>query len=114
METQGRRREDTPLGDLPDDIEPGDYWKVLTSDGERPVNITDSPSNLTGGMWCIVAPTETPGVHCGVATLTKHTVREEEDGTISVRPGDGSSNSILVEGSSSYHGYIEHGVWRTC
>jgi len=69
--------------------------------------------NLTGTIWQIVAP-GTDG-H-GVATLTKHTVREEDDGTISVRPGDGSSNSILVTSGSdgsTYHGYIEHGVWTS-
>jgi hypothetical protein len=40
-------------------------------------------------------------------------VREHEDGTISVRPGDGSSNSILITGhdGEQYHGYIECGVW---
>ncbi len=46
-----------------------------------------------------------------IAWLRNHTVREHEDGTISVRPGDGSSNSILVIGhdSEQWHGYIEHG-----
>jgi hypothetical protein len=40
-------------------------------------------------------------------------VREEDDGTISVRPGDGSSNSILLSGAfgKTWHGYIEHGEW---
>jgi hypothetical protein len=71
---------------------------------------SDSPSNLTGTVWEIVAP----DTGFGVATLFHHTVREEEDGTISVRPGDGSSNSILVTGAhdTEWHGYIEHGEWR--
>ena len=46
--------------------------------------------------------------------LDYHTVRENEDGTISVLPGDGSSNSILVHGSRvrSWHGYIYSGEFR--
>jgi hypothetical protein len=47
--------------------------------------------------------------------LSIHTVREEDDGTISVRPGDGSSNSILIKYRAEptwWHGYIEHGVWN--
>jgi len=101
---KGRRREDSPhVGDLPDDIQPGDYWKVLAL-------TSPEPSNLTGTCWYVVAP-ETG---FGVALLTRHTVREEVDGTISVRPGDGSSNSILVTGAhgKTWHGYIEHGEWR--
>jgi hypothetical protein len=42
-------------------------------------------------------------------------VREHEDGTISVLPGDGSSNSILVSRrDKSWHGYIRHGVFEEC
>lgn len=46
--------------------------------------------------------------------LEHHTVREEDDGTISVRPNDGSSNSIQITGGQGreWHGYIEHGVWQ--
>lgn len=42
------------------------------------------------------------------ANLTRHSVTEHEDGTITVSP------SILVEGGNgeSWHGYLEHGVWR--
>ena len=49
-----------------------------------------------------------------LANLTMHTVREHEDGTISVRRGDGSSNSILVSRrpEEKWHGYIEHGVFE--
>ncbi len=52
----------------------------------------------------------------GIGNLTKHTIREEDDGTISVRPGDGSSNSILITGAHgrTWHGYIERGVWNEC
>lgn len=106
---KGRRRPDTPQGDLPDDIRAGDYWRP-TRDG-HPITITNAPSNLTGGCWYVAAPM--PSGSFGVALLSMHTVREEDDGTISVRAGDGSSNSILVKGANGqeFHGYIEHGEW---
>jgi hypothetical protein len=95
-EVAGRRREDLPLGEIPDDFQPGDYWK-------HPDATSDHTTNLTGTVWGVAIPGGPVG------TLTKHTVREHEDGTISVRPGDGSSNSIP---GHRFHGYIERGVWR--
>ena len=108
---KGRRRPDTRRGDLPDDIQAGDYWRVLTRDTGEPVTVINAPTNLTGTVWMVAAPM--PSGSFGVGNLTNHTVREEDDGTISVRPGDGSSNSILIKGANGqeYHGYIEHGVW---
>lgn len=107
----GRRREDHPIGELPDDIRPGDYWLVLGTDGQ-PMRV-DHPGNLTGGCWHVVAPIGGADDWM-LGRLEHHTVREHEDGTISVRPGDGSSNSILIRGSHGrqWHGYIERGVWR--
>jgi hypothetical protein len=116
---KGRRLPDTDVKHIAADWQPGDYWRVLTKDGSRPATPEDvckpdhtHASNLTGGVWWVVTPN---GV---LARLCLHTVREEDDGTISVRPGDGSSNSIFVKGYSrglkdyvEYHGYIEHGVW---
>lgn len=104
----GRRRPDQELDNLPDDIQPGDYWKYVTADG-TPIKSAD-PENLTHTIWGY-----SPPEIGGVAHLTKHTVREHEDGHISVRPNDGSSNSILVKGgpnmSRSWHGFIYHGIW---
>jgi len=125
---QGTRLPDTPVGSLPgalDDLPPGAFWKVLHRKEDRPMDVLNhaedrrwwaaSPaqwaSNLTGGVWGIITPDGRYGM------LARHTVREHEDGTISVRPGDGSSNSILVAGGSEegqWHGYIEHGVWSSC
>lgn len=64
-------------------------------------------TNLSGELWFVTTPNGLVG------NLANHTVREEADGSISVRPGDGSSNSILVHGAmgKSWHGYIESGVW---
>lgn len=131
----GRRLPDAPIGGNPysDDWLPGDYWKVLTrvhssiDDPARPLNVhtledqqwwnntgtydTRYDQNLTGTVWGVIDPLGNYGM------LSIHTVREEEDGTISVRPGDGSSNSILISSSTpdglpQWHGYIEHGVWK--
>ena len=110
---KGRRLPDTRFGDLPDDLQPGDYWKYLTSAGMPMVpGYMGEGTNLTNTMWGYYSPDGN-----GIGTLTAHTVREETDGTISVRPGDGSSNSILHSGGAqhkTWHGYIEHGEWKEC
>jgi len=64
-------------------------------------------TNLTGGLWFVITPNGLVG------NLGNHTVREEDDGSISVKPGDGSSNSILVNGGDrgTWHGYITRGLW---
>lgn len=107
-----RRRPDTPHGQLPEHIEPGDFWRILNEDGTA--RVSEDPENLTGGCWHIAIPWPEPDATKGyaLAWLEHHTVREHEDGTISVRPGDGSSNSILVTGAQGrrWHGYINHGV----
>lgn len=46
-----------------------------------------------------------------LGNLGNHQVQEHENGTITVAP------SILVTGGSSetsYHGFLERGVWRDC
>lgn len=76
------------------------------------IDWTGRDGNLTKTVWGYTSPDGN-----GLGTLAIHTVREEEDGTISVRPGDGSSNSILHKGGGTgkvWHGYIEHGVWSEC
>lgn len=107
----GRRLEDVVFGDLPKaEIQQGDYWKCLDRESGETLKAPDAPDNLTGTVWQICCP-----VVGGVSTLVKHTVREHDDGTISVRSGDGSSNSILVsDNQNSWHGYIDHGVWSEC
>lgn len=84
-----------PLPDEITDLEFGDYWKY-------PKSVSREPTNLTGTVWGVYIPGGP------VSLLTKHTVREHEDGTISVEPGDGCSNSIP---GRSFHGWIRHGVW---
>lgn len=126
---RGRRLNDTPIGEAPRGPKggkqrqtPGAYWKVLRRDGtDQPLNMhnpkdrrwwSGSPEqyaqNLTGTVWGVITPIG------GFGMLSIHTVREHEDGTISVRPGDGSSNSVLISGpEGTWHGYIEHGEWRS-
>lgn len=107
MNFQGRRRPDAALDDLPEDLQHGDYWRVLQPSTGEPMTSGD-PGNLTGGVWMCYFDGG------GVGTLSKHTVREEDDGTASIRPGDGSSNSVLVTRGDAevFHGYLEHGEWR--
>lgn len=100
---EGRRLPDTDLHDVPEDFRPGDYWKVSNFD----LGDNYYPTNLTRTAWRFVSPDGN-----GIGLLVSHTVRENEDGTINVLPGDGSSNSILHEGGGkSWHGYVYNGVW---
>lgn len=113
----GRRLTDTEFGQLPldlDDLQPGDVWRYVNRDG-TPVSAaalyrtTDTTGNLTDEVWGYASPDGN-----GVGTLGLHTVRQHDDGTISIRPGDGSSNSVLHSGGptdQTWHGYVEHNVW---
>jgi len=95
-------------------MRPGDYWKILDPETGDPV-LSTNPENLTGTTWHVLVPLDdAEGRGYAMGWLVNHTVREHDDGTISVRPGDGSSNSILVTGSlgRSWHGYIDHGVFE--
>jgi len=105
---EGRRLPDASISELPNGLMPGDYWKV----SDYNLGNFYLTSNLTRTVWGFYSP---DGNGCGY--LIAHTVREEDDGTISVRPGDGSSNSILHSGGADgkiWHGYIEHGIWNEC
>lgn len=108
--TQGRRRPDTPEGDLPANIQIGDYWKILDANG-APKQSTYA-SNLTGTCWHLAVPLGHGDEAYALANLIAHTVRENADGTISVLPGDGSSNSILVtrRPGETWHGFVRNGV----
>lgn len=105
---KGRRQPDRSRGTLPPDLQAGDYWKILDDDGQP--KLVQHPGKLTEECWMVAAPTS---YGYALGNLERHTVREHPDGTISVRPGDGSSNSILITGhrGEEYHGYIERGEW---
>jgi hypothetical protein len=102
---KGRRLSDRATYNF-DEMAEGDIFKVLLPSGEP--DRSKSPTNLTGFVWCFKAPGGAIGF------LTKHTVREHDDGTVSVRQGDGSSNSILIQNPNypTWHGYIDHNEWK--
>lgn len=64
--------------------EPGDYWFVSWGEGRQ--------------LW-FMDPLGDYG------RVTKHTVTEHEDGTVSVEP------SIAPNDATTYHGYLRRGVW---
>lgn len=104
-ELQGRNRGKIPFGKWPEDLQNGDYWLITQDDGE--LIESPEPGNLTKLIMGMKSPN---GCY---AQLTKHTVRINDDDTLSVLPGDGSSNSILVScGGDSWHGYLYNGVWK--
>lgn len=130
---RGQLLPDAPIGEFPvdyDDLPKGSYWFVTVRrdhpEYPRRLNVKDHPEdrrwwgskddpryagNLTGHVLGIITPDGRYGM------LSIHTVRDNEDGTVSVLPGDGSSNSILVSGGSQpgqWHGYIHEGEWREC
>ena len=99
--TPGRRRPDTPEGDLPDGIKPGDYWKILGADGS-PKRSTYA-SNLTGECWHLAVPLGRGDEAYSLANLTMHTVRENADGTISVLTPGAYSLRITDKDGSFQH-----------
>lgn len=105
-EVKGRRRSDIRWGssELPEDIRPGDYWKCYG------IDLGDNlPTNLTRTVWMFASPDGN-----GLGTLMSHTVRVNSDLTISILPGDGSSNSVLhTGGGKTWHGYVYSGVWKS-
>lgn len=89
----GRRREDD-TEPVPG-YEPGDYgrWK---------------------GTWWVRVP------NGAIGNVSKHTVVEHEDGTITVSPSILISGRRWDEAAQAYqhreiwHGWLERGVWRSC
>jgi hypothetical protein len=71
-------------------INPGDYWKH------------------SSGTWYA----ETPNGH--LANLIRHTVTEHEDGSITVSPSILVSSPHNGKAGELWHGFLEHGVWRSC
>lgn len=67
-------------------------------------DIEEGGWGLYNGEWCV----RPPGARVA-AKITKHTVTEHEDGTITVEPSIVYSTSDRPD---YYHGYLEHGVWR--
>lgn len=90
--TQGRRIPDCEFA-----AEPGDY-------------------GLVGGEWIVCSP---DGCTFMLASPEhpdqagrRHEVDVHNDGTITVEPKPGNSNSVLSP--KGWHGYLTAGVWRSC
>lgn len=96
----GRRRPDTQhLDELPEDLQPGDYWYC------REPHPTPHRRTEWLGTWMAYIPGGP------VVSLPLHHVVEHDDDTITVeRDGGGISNSIP---GHCFHGWVRHGVWTT-
>ena len=81
---EGRRLRDGAEGDGYESVQPGDYWK---------------PAGRPEGEWWFRDPVG------NIGRVSKHTVAEHEDGTITVTP------SIADEGEATFHGWLTKGVW---
>lgn len=88
MTTQGKR------------VYPNEEGHLILAAGEYGFDPRD-------GEWYCRVP-QANGFYAGMGRLSAHEVVEHEDGTITVSP------SILVTGhhDRTWHGYLEHGVWR--
>jgi len=64
------------------------------------------------GDWFLKVPEERLGGFYHLKLDNRWTITEHDDGTITVNP------SILIrggpDGKVEWHGYLVHGVWRTC
>lgn len=77
---------------------------VVLLDKEEPYILKSGQYAFWAGCWWGVPP----GTEL-LANLEKHKVTVHEDGKITISP------SILVSNrDQSWHGYLEHGVWRQC
>jgi len=77
--------------------------RVEPVDGELLLKEFEYGVNPKNGNWYCKVP------GCLMGNLTGHEVTEHDDGTITVSP------SILINGGekNQWHGYLEHGVWRS-
>lgn len=87
---QGRRLPDQTWGEEGDwrDSQPGDYMKVIRRGGQQPWWFIRDPDNHVGRL------------------SDGHQVTEHEDGTITVSPS-------IYDAPDGWHGWLEHGVWRS-
>lgn len=102
---KGERR---PDGTNPLDLKSGDYAKTNfgVNDQKYETWWIRTPNGILGRL-AVRGSGEVPQPH-------GHEVDEHEDGTISVQPKPHNSNSILaVEEGDSWHGYIDHGEWKS-
>lgn len=100
---KGRRVEHPDSSSL-EGIEPGDYWR-----------------DANGHWWvCGPVPRDEDGALCLVADVSTWTVTEHEDRTITVSPSifwgaGGYPDHVPPEWAAAHtwHGFLEHGEWRS-
>lgn len=87
---QGTRLKDTDTG-LGLVLKPGEYIKLSTLGNSVVIWLCCSPNGLVGD-------------------ISKHTIVENEDKTITVSP------SILIRAydNKEWHGYLINGIWKEC
>ena len=83
------------------DTGPGAYWKVIVKGEPEPLWMNFPPCGHQGRL----------------ATQTqdnaRHTVTEHDDGTITVSPSIFCHNGGEDGRQPCWHGFLEHGVWRS-
>lgn len=86
MTEKAVRLEDPPAGRIPEDLDMSriSYWQEE-------------------GRWLLYLPAG------GLGDLSQHTVKEHEDGTITVSP-----SIAVTSGDQRRHGYLRRGVWEPC
>lgn len=80
-------------------ITPGDYGKII--DAGRVTWFVCTPD---GARFMLASP------HSPDSAGRSHEVEEHDDGTITIEPRPGNSNSILSP--QGWHGWLYRGVWR--
>lgn len=78
------------------------YWPEMI---RTSVKAADDVVRTTDKEWWLYLP------QCGTGRLSKHSIIEHDDGTITVNP------SIVMEGhdngvKTAKHGFLEKGIWR--
>ena len=97
---RGRRLPDSVDGTFPS-LEPGDYVQIVGGSwyDEKQKQYPGVP------IWIVEAPN---GEMCSLNE--KHGFTLHEDGTLTITPSIKISAS---DGKELWHGYLEHGVWRS-
>ena len=92
---KARRMADVEEGDLPTDLDDTQisYWKSVNDDGSL-------------GCWWIYLP------RAGAGCLSRHTITEHNDRTISVSPSIGLRKAAGHR--FQRHGFLQQGEWHPC
>lgn len=101
----GRRVPADENGWLTQPLEPGDYARV------DPKRMHDGSEIRIEAFRASYWQYRCPNGHGGCLDPKIHTITEHEDGSITVSPSIRITDS---EDREMWHGFLEHGVWRSC